>query len=341
MGNVIELPNITPESLEEERKPKAQQPKNNEAYDTKNYLNVRLKPEETEKVLTIRLLPMDLKTGNPFVKVHVHNVKVPKELAPNSVKPYKTYICLSKTKDIDHDKFGTKCPFCEINSSAYNDSTKENDPVKKKELQDISIANKSKEAVIVRCIERGNEAEGVKFWKFNLRNDKKDPYHTIINLYNQRKAEGEKAGRVENILDIYNGYDLTVTITAGEPVPPPTITDAKYPTPLSTDEEEMRKWIYDEKKWQDVFPCKTYEYLSLVSEMRIPWFDKNKGIWVEKKEHDDEKNEETEKADEEIKEAENKVKKEQPATVQTAAQQPVKEKSILDSVTINDSDLPF
>jgi hypothetical protein len=335
MEKIIDLPNITPESLEEERKPKAtQEPKNNGTFDAKNYLNVRLAPGETQKEIIIRLLPMDLKTGNPFVKVHVHNVKVPKELAPNSEKPYKTYICLSKTKDIDHTKFGTKCPFCEINSSAYNESTKETDPVKKKEWQDISIGNKSKEAVIVRCIERGKEAEGVKFWKFNLRDDKKDPYHTIINLYNQRKAEGEKAGRVENILDIYNGYDLTITITAGEPVSPPTITDAKYSTPLSNDEEEMKKWIFDQKKWQDVFTCKPYEYLSLVSEMRIPWFDNKKGIWIAKEEHDKETSTESKKADEEIKEAEKKVK-EQPVV---AEQKP----SIVDSLSINDKDeLPY
>lgn len=337
MGNQIELPNITPESIVEDTASKAKtQPKKTSTFDEKNYLNVRLADGETQKELTIRLLPMDLKTGNPFVKVHVHNVKVPKALAPNSVKPYKTYICLAKTNDIDHEKYGHECPFCNINSLAYNKSVNESDPVKKKELQDISIANKSIEAVIVRCIERGKENEGVKFWKFNLRKDKKDPYHTILNLYNQRKAEGEKVGRVENILDIYNGYDLTVTITDGDPVPPPTITDAKYSTPLSTDEEQMKAWIFDSKKWQDVFTCKPFEYLSLVSEMREPWYDKTTGKWVEKQDTSGEKAKENEEADEKIKEAEAKLKQE-PAAVK---EEPKKE-SIVNAISVNEDDLPF
>lgn len=304
MENLMEIPNISLDSLEEEDNKPVKSTKKVGSFDEKNYLNVRLAEGETSKELTIRLLPMDLKTGNPFVKVHVHNVKVPKELAPNSVKPYKTYICLSKTEDIDHDKYGRKCPFCEINRAAYESSTKETDPVKKKNLQDVSIANLSKEAVIVRCIERGKENEGVKFWKFNLRDDKRDPYHTIINLSKQREAEGKKAGREENILDIFKGYDLIVTINSGDPVPPPTISDAKYSTPLSEDEEQVKAWIFDKKKWQDVFTCKPYDYLSLVSEMRIPWFDKENNKWVDKGEVDGQKKE----SEKEVKKAEAAIK---------------------------------
>ena len=351
MGNPIDLPNITPESIvfgDEERKPV-----NNGSFNSKNYLNVRLDEGEDEKTITIRLLPMDLKTGNPFVKIHVHNVEVPKELVKKGQKPYKDYICVARTEDVDHETFGRKCPFCEINKRAYDESTKTTDPVIKKNCQDISIANLHREAVIVRCIERGKENEGVKFWKFKTRSDKTDPYNQILKLYNLRKAEGEKVGQVINILDIYNGRDLNVTITK-EGTTAPQILDVSVSTPLSKDEEQMRKWIYDEKKWQDVFTCKPYEYLKLVSEMRIPWFDKDKGIWVDQEEYNkehgisyskkavDDANDEIERAKEALKET--AVAPEAPAAApvaQPAEAAPAPKETFAASITLPDDDLPF
>ena len=337
MGNVINLPNITPESIVINNVSENSNSNRTKTFDEKNYLNVRLDEANGEKTktLTIRLLPMDLQTGNPFVKVHMHNVRVPKEVSKSG---YKSYICLSKNKDIDHEKYGNKCPFCELNQNAYQESVKEADPIKKKNFQDISIANKAREAVIVRCIERGKEDEGVKFWKFNIRNDKTDPYNTILKLYALRKEEGERAGQVLNILDIYNGRDLNVTITEGNAAPQ--ILDASLSTPLSKDEEQMKSWIYDTKKWQDVFSTKPYEYLSLISQMKIPWYDRESGKWVDKTEIDAKyqgKKEEEEKADNEIKEAEEKVM----GNVVTPAQEAPKQDFTSSLIMKDDEDLPF
>lgn len=300
MGQEIKLPNVNPEMLNDVEN---SQRKVETSFNTKNYLNTRIDDGETSKTITIRLLPMDLETGNPFVKVHYHNVKVPKELVEAGKKPFKSYLCLSKNKDIDHSRYGNDCPYCELSKSAYEKANTETDPTKKEEWRKIANDNFARESVIARCIERGNEADGVKFWKFNLRQDKKDPYHAIINLYNQRKKEG-----IENILDIYNGYDLTITFYDAEPTPPPTIIDAKLSSPLSKDEEEMKKWIYDSKKWQDVFTPKSYDFLSLVSEMRVPWFDKAQNKWVDKEEYDKTHSEEANKEEEKIKEADKKIR---------------------------------
>ena len=337
MGNRINLPNITPESIVVNNDSSNNNSNKTKTFDEKNYLNVRLDEANGEKAktLTIRLLPMDLQTGNPFVKVHMHNVRVPKEVSKSG---YKSYICLSKNKDIDHEKYGNKCPFCELNQNAYQESVKESDPIKKKNFQDISIANKAREAVIVRCIERGKEDEGVKFWKFNLRRDKTDPYNTIINLYNMRKEEGERAGQTLNILDIYNGRDLNVTITEGNAAPQ--ILDASLSTPLSRDEEQMKAWIYDTKKWQDVFSTKPYEYLALISQMRVPWYDRDKGMWVDKEEIDaqrqDKKDEEV-KANQEIEAAMAKAGAPVPQPVQEVPKQDFTSSLIMKE----DEDLPF
>ena len=339
MGNAVNLPNISLESIEVATGSTSNNSKT-KTFDEKNYLNVRLdeKSGEKTKTLTIRLLPMDLETGNPFVKVHMHNVRVPKEV---SASTWKSYLCLSKNKDIDHEKYGNKCPFCELNQTAYQESLKETDEIKKKSFQDVSIANKSREAVIVRCIERGKENEGVKFWKFNLRSDKTDPYNAIIKLCQLRKEEGERAGQVLNILDLYNGRDLNVTITEGNAAPQ--ILDASLSTPLSKDEEQMKAWIYDTKKWQDVFSTKPYEYLFLISQMKTPWYDRDKGIWVDKEVYDKEhgtgkKREEVKQADEEIQKAESVLvgKIEEPQANTTQAQDFTSTLIMKD-----DGDLPF
>lgn len=330
MGNFKVLPNINLDSivLEDEKEEKNLEKKS--TFDVKNYLNVRLGKDEQEKTLTIRILPMDLETGNPFAKIFVHNVKVPKEMVKPDESGYKSFICLSKNADIDHEKYGTKCPFCEMNKAAYYESTKETDPVKKKELQKLSIDNKAIPAVVVRCIERGHEDEGVKFWKFNIREkDKQDPYNQIVSLANMRKESAAKKGRVENILDIYEGKDLNVTISSSEGTSAPKIIDDER-CPLSENEEQMKKWIYDEKKWQDVFTCKDYDYLNLVSQMKIPWFDKTTGKWIDKEEYEAKRNENTNNLDKKINEARKNVK------LIGASEN----NNIINELTLTDDDLP-
>lgn len=334
MGNLIELPNITFDSLVVENQNKPVEKKVS-SFDAKNYLNTRLADGETEKTLTIRLLPMDLKTGNPFVIIHTHNVKVPQSLVKPGEKPFKTYICLSKSADIDHEKFGHNCPFCELNKKAYNESTKTTDPVIKKNYQEISLANLSRESVICRCIERGKENEGVKFWKFNLRNDKTDPYNQILKLVNLRRENAEKKGKVENILDIYNGRDLSITFTEGG-TSAPTIVDDSDRTPLSENENQMKEWIYDEKKWQDVFTCKPYEYLNLVAQMKTPWFDRDNNVWVDKEEFDAVNGKVTADVDSEIETAKQAVYE-----VGNVGAVENKAQSFADSLTLDEDDMPF
>lgn len=328
MENFAELPQIKIAASNGDAK--------SSTFNSKNYLNVRLANGEKKKTLTIRLLPMDLSTGNLFLKVHVHNVNVPKEVASSG---FKSYICLHRNKGlIDEEKYGDKCPFCELNSSAFNESKNATDPVEKKKWTSISLDNKAKEAVIVRCIERGAESDGVKFWKFNLRNDETDPYHAIINLYNNRMESGE------DIFDYEKGRDLTVTFTA-EGTSAPQIIDGKQ-CPLSTDYNQMKAWVFDNKSWKDVFGVKPYEYLRLVSEMRVPWYDRNKGMWVDKEEYNrtygvsrnNEEAETTEVHAEAVTPQEIIAPTPAPAPVSAT---PVNEPASVDSKLDFDDDLPF
>lgn len=348
MGNLIDIPDVNPRAIVVEDKPSFSK----STFDAKNYLNVRLGPKEKTKTLTIRLLPMDLTTGDPFVVLYSHRVPVPTSVSENG---FKTYFCLKKSGDvIDHETYGHKCPFCEINHTAYEEAQKAKKEGKEQEAKNwtkVSTANIPRQTVICRCIERGKENEGVKFWKFNIREqDLSDPYNQIMDLYNLRKEEGARAGKDVNILSIYNGRDLNIKITDGNSAP--VVTDAGFETPLSNDQSQMEAWVLDSKKWQDVFVIKPYEYLYLISQNLVPYFDSEKKVWVDRDVYDKEHgivrkgSKEAKEADDAVSNAENRLKEEASAPQITTA--PVKQ-DFMASITIpdvqapadEDDDLPF
>ena len=304
MGNVVNIPNVNFEELvqiEQNQNVKKEQ-KTTSNFDAKNYLDTRLKKGEKKKELKVRLLPNPSEQGfSPFIKVHTHNLsKLPKEISESG---YKNYICLEKS-NIDHEKYGKKCPFCELQREAYNESTKTDDPVKKKSLQELSLSNIARESVIMRVIERGKEDEGVKFWKVNVSRRGDDAYSLIKNLAERLYKEGQENGVEENIYDSFKGRDITVTISGSDNEKDNktsiSVTPALAQSPISRVEETMRAWIYDEKKWNDVFAVKPYEYLSIVSKGEIPWFDRESGKWVSKEIVDNERNEHNKAVDAEV-----------------------------------------
>jgi hypothetical protein len=84
--------NITMEAMDDEfNSSKTQVKQKDNFFDEKNYLNIRLDNDQTSKELKIRLLPIDGKSQTPFKKIHVHTVKVSKEV---SASGWKSYICL-------------------------------------------------------------------------------------------------------------------------------------------------------------------------------------------------------------------------------------------------------
>lgn len=311
-------------------------------FNAKNYLDTRLAPGQKSKTLTIRLLPIDLETGSPWVFIHTHNVRVPKGVSRDGEKPFKTYICLKQTPGIDHDKYGYKCPFCEINKKAWELSQSATEKAEQDLYKGVSVSNIGMDSVICRVIERGKEEDGVKFWKFNIRKDETDPYHQIMKLRDLRAESAARKGREVNILDVLNGRDLNVTFTEGS-TSAPTIVDDGESSPLSESEEQMNSWIYDEKKWTDVFTCKPYDYLRLISEMKTPWFDKNQNKWVDKKVFDGEVEEAASNIDAQIEAA---IKNYQEAKEFAAAHSSAKSTTLPEmpqesSVNKADDDLPF
>lgn len=307
-----------------EKKPIVQKTK----FDEKNYLNTRLKKDESSKEIRIRLLPFDKDSSSPFKIIEMHNVKVPKEISESG---WKSYVCLKNTDDIDHDVFGHNCPFCELKDKSFQEAKNCEDEYKKQKLFEIGKANFSNKVCIIRCIERGHEEDGPKFWKFALRSDGKDPYHSLMKLMENRRNEAIEEGEEPIcIFDIYKGKDIKLNVEAvytkdGKWTNKVSVSVYDYGSnkPISPDENKMKAWIEDEKKWSDVFVVKPYEYLSLIMEGKIPFYDRTLGKWVENSYHkkDQEKENENSIASEENKiNSENKTDQKQ---------------------NIEDNDLPF
>ena len=99
----------------------------------------------------------------------------------------------------------------------------------------------------------------------------------------------------------------------------------------------MKKWIYDSKKWQDVFTCKPYEYLALVSQMKTPWFDKANNIWVDKDDYDGNSKEAIADVDAEIEVAKAALINNTP--IQTAPNSELE--TFKAKIRVEDDDMPF
>jgi hypothetical protein len=260
-------------------------------FNEKNYLQARLKPGETKKSLTIRLLPFSPEGGSPFKKVFIHTVKVSKELSPGG---WRTFVCPT------HNKMGDKCPFCEVSAKAKEFRFNTDIEVEKKKYGDIEFMNRAKPAWIVRCIERGHEEDGVKFWLFNDAKSKKGVYNEIMTIYDERKKAAEKKGKTSNIFDLNEGKDLIITLTKDDNGKTVTkVVDDDEKTPLTEDFEQGMAWINDTKKWDEVYTVKSYEYMSIVVNGGIPVYDKNQNKYVDLNEK---KEEDKKAAEEELKE---------------------------------------
>lgn len=310
------------------------------AFDSRNYLDFSIPDGQKSVEKVIRLLPVNI-DGNKnemFQIVHLHNIPVNKELNPNK-SGKKAYMCLNaKNTGIDHEKYGSKCPVCEAQQELWKQWHAETDPVKKKAILTEINSLDIREYCIVRCIERGKENEGPKFWRIPLRKDQTDAYHKIVLLAKTRNAEGLEAGVNINIFSLYEGRDLIVTFTDGTGAP--TIVDKGISTPVTKDANLLNEWYYHDKKWSDVFSTKPYDYLKLAFEGEVPWYDKLNKCWVRKTDFDSTKTTQENAIEDNIKNAEAQFVAEMPVATPTSFTS-VEQQQIATPPSVDDDDLPF
>lgn len=259
-------------------------------FDPKNYLDTKLADGENERTITVRILPVSSEDGNFRIAVKTHSLKVSNRVAKSG---FKSFLCLNDPQVPNYSK-DVKCPICEKAQYYFDEAKKcrETEPEKSKKLFMKGCSLKSKTTYIVRVIERGKENEGVKFWRFNENTQGKGVYDSLIALYKQRKQDMVEAGFDNyNIFDLDNGHDIVITLKRtvradGKEGVGIQITDKIINKPLTTDVEQGNAWINDVKRWYNAYTVKSPEYLAIIADDMIPYYDRNLGELVPKTEKD-------------------------------------------------------
>lgn len=258
-------------------------------FDVKNYLNTRLGPGETKRQIFFRLIPISPNSNKMTVPVEIHSMKVDKEVAKSG---FKSFICLNDPHLENHDSRG--CPLCNKVNELFEKANQypQGDDVRRALCREAyKLRDQHKIVYIARGIERGKEDEGVKFWRFNKYKNGNGIYDSLLNIYEQRQAEAKMAGVCDNynVFDLYNGHDIVLTITRSEKDGEQngdkteiSIMDSSFQTPLSNDPNKINEWINDPKDWREMYTTKSYDYLQIIANGGIPYFDRANQKWVDK-----------------------------------------------------------
>jgi len=276
------------------------------SFDPKNYLDLKLKENETTKTVKVRFLPISATDGTVFFSIITHSLKVDKEVASSG---FKSYVCLNDEKAESNEE----CPICKKSRELFDKSAqlrKEGNEVLSKSLFKEACSLKKKVTYITRVIDRDHEDEGVKFWRFNENSKGEGIYDKLYTLNKTRAEEALEDGEEDySIFDLYNGKDIIITVGKTQ-IPDGfggmkdsisyNITDSGNRKPLSRDIDKANSWLNDTKTWKDVYSLKGADYLELVVNGKVPVFNRELGKYVEKSELDSEKKKIEEEAASEI-----------------------------------------
>jgi len=237
--------------LEEYEKSQKTSTNSGKSYDLKNYFSTYLKDGVKTATKRIRILP-NPEGGMFWTVLYGHKIQVDGS--------WKTFPCLKHEKD-------EPCPFCEARTALLS-TGKESD-------KELAKKFSSRKMYVVKVIERGNEEEGVKFWRFN------HSYKGDGTLDKLMKCIGAVK---HDIVDSETGRDVNIEIGRNQ-FGIPVVTSITYPlesTKLSEDAELTKEWLSDVRTWEDVYSVRDYNYLSIVVKGDIPVWSKEKETFVGK-----------------------------------------------------------
>ena len=217
----------------------------------KKYFAALLKDNEKQGQRRVRILPTT-DGSSPFKEVWFHEVQV-------DGKWQKFY---DPAKN-DNER------------SPLNEVYEELIATGKESDKELAKQYKARKFYIVKVIDRDNEQDGVKFWRFKHNYKQEGILDKIIPIW---KAKGD-------ITDPDNGRDLILELTkakTGKGATYTVIQTVMYddPTPISEDETQMAEWVSDEMTWEDVYSKKPVEYLEAIARGETPRWDSEKGGYV-------------------------------------------------------------
>ena len=139
----------------------------------------------------------------------------------------------------------------------------------------LATQYKSRKFYIVKVIDRDNEQDGVKFWRFKHNYKQEGILDKIIPIW---KAKGD-------ITDSDKGRDLILELTKAKTPKGATYTVIQTvmyddPSTISDDTNQMTDWVNNELTWEDVYSKKPVEYLESIARGETPRWDSEKGGYV-------------------------------------------------------------
>jgi hypothetical protein len=207
----------------------------------KKYFSAILQKNEKSASRRIRILPT--KDGSsPFVEVWYHEIQVNGQ-----------WVKLYDPEKNDNDR----SPLTEV----YNELISTG----KKEDKELASQYRSRLFYIVKVIDRDNEQDGVKFWRFKHNYKQEGVLDKILPIW---KAKGD-------VTNAEKGRDLIIELTRAKTPQGKEYTVIQTimyddPQPLHEDKAIMEGWIQDELTWNDVYSKKPVEYLEAVAVGETP-----------------------------------------------------------------------
>ena len=214
----------------------------------KKYFAAILKDNEKQGQRTIRILPTT-DGSSPFKEVWFHEVQV-------DGKWQKFYDPAKNDNE--------RSPLNEVYEELMS-TGKESD-------KQLATQYRSRKFYIVKVVDRDNEQDGVKFWRFKHNYKQEGILDKIIPIW---KAKGD-------ITDPDNGRDLILELTKAKTPKGATYTVIQTvmyddPAPISKDTDQMADWVGNEMTWEDVYSKKPVEYLEALARGETPRWDSEKG----------------------------------------------------------------
>ena len=217
----------------------------------KKYFAALLKDNEKQGQRKLRILPTS-DGSSPFKEVWFHEVQV-------DGKWQKFYDPAKNDNE--------RSPLNEVYEELMS-TGRESD-------KELAKQYKARKFYIVKVIDRDNEQDGVKFWRFKHNYKQEGILDKIIPIW---KAKGD-------ITDPDNGRDLILELTKAK-----TPKGAAYtviqtvmyddPSPISSDAIQGKEWVEDGMTWEDVYSKKPVEYLEAITRGETPRWDSEKGGYV-------------------------------------------------------------
>jgi len=216
----------------------------------KKYFTTVLPKGSTGEERRVRILPT--KDGSsPFVEVYFHEIQVDGKWV----------------KLFDPKQEGKRSPLNEVKESLEATGVESD--------KELSKSYRSRKFYIVKLIDRDNEADGPKFWRFKHNSKQEGILDKIFPIFRNKG----------DITDPAKGRDLilSLSLTTSGTGKVYTSVNSIIPEdvgPLHTDDEVVKKWITDPLTWSDVYSKKPEDYLDMVANGETPKWDKDAKKWV-------------------------------------------------------------